>query len=70
MKNVASSVSGRVLVVTTAVGGEVKPGDELFKIESMKMEIPVEAEEAGRIIQVLVREGDEIQEGQTLAILG
>lgn len=69
MKKVLSPVSGRVVAVTAAVGGEVRPADELFKVESMKMEIPVEAEDPGRIAKVLVKEGDEVEEGQALAVL-
>jgi len=69
MKKVVSSVSGRVISIGASIGGQVQPGDELFKVESMKMEIPIEAEESGGVVQILVKEGDEVQEGQEMAIL-
>jgi acetyl-CoA carboxylase biotin carboxyl carrier protein len=50
-------------------GARIQTGDEAFKVESMKMEIPVESEAAGRIAQILVAVGDEVEEGQDLAVL-
>ena len=38
-------------------------------LESMKMEIPVEAEEAGVIEKIAVNEGDTVSEGDTLATI-
>jgi urea carboxylase len=37
-------------------------------LESMKMEIPVLAPEAGRVIELLVAEGGPVREGQDLAV--
>jgi len=68
-KKILSTVSGRVTAVNVAAGDAVSVGDEAFRVESMKMEIPVESEESGRVEQVLVAEGDEVEEGQELAIL-
>ena len=38
-------------------------------LESMKMEIPVLAPEAGTVKEILVREEDAVQEGQVVALL-
>ena len=70
MKTVCATVSGRVVQCTASEGDQVQAGDEVVKIESMKMEIPVEAETSGRITKWLVQEGDEVQEGQALVELG
>jgi len=35
----------------------------------MKMEIPVETEKAGKLMQLLVSEGDPVDEGQAVAVL-
>jgi len=43
--------------------------DTILIVESMKMEIPVNAPVAGRLSEVLVKEGDEVTEGQDLAVL-
>ena len=42
----------------------------LLVLESMKMEIPVEAPRAGRVAEVRVSEGDAVEEGDVLAVLG
>ena len=44
-------------------------GDAVLIVESMKMEIPVEAEGSGKVAKFLVAEGDEITEGQPLVEL-
>ena len=43
--------------------------DPIVVLESMKMEIPVGAPVAGKVKQILVAEGDPVQEGQDVAIL-
>lgn len=70
MKTVCATVSGRVIQCTAQEGAQVQSGDEVAKVESMKMEIPVEAETGGVIARWLVQEGDEVQEGQALVELG
>ena len=54
---------------------EVKPGDEVAEeqslviLESMKMEMPVEAPQAGRVLEVKVSEGQAVEEGDVLVTL-
>jgi acetyl-CoA carboxylase biotin carboxyl carrier protein len=67
---VKSTITGSVREVLVEVGQEVQEGDELLVIESMKMEIPVEAPCAGRIVQVLVQPGLVVGEGDPLAEVG
>ncbi|MGE8690764.1 MAG: acetyl-CoA carboxylase biotin carboxyl carrier protein subunit [Achromobacter sp.] len=69
MKKIVSSVAGRVVACCVEEGAQVATGDEAFKVESMKMEIPVESEASGRVARVLVAVGDEVEEGQELALL-
>jgi acetyl-CoA carboxylase biotin carboxyl carrier protein len=69
MKKIVSNVAGRVVACCVEEGAQVGPGDEAFKVESMKMEIPVESEASGRIARILVAVGDEVEEGQELAVL-
>ncbi|MEV0373373.1 biotin/lipoyl-binding carrier protein [Streptomyces sp. NPDC050636] len=61
------AVVGQVLV---AAGDTVPVGEPLFILESMKMEIPVLAENGGRILRVPVAPGDTVQEGDLLAEIG
>ena len=66
MKKVVSEVSGSVWKVEVAVGQAVQAGDTLLIVESMKMEIPVEAPSGGTVTEVLVAEGDAVADGQWL----
>jgi acetyl-CoA carboxylase biotin carboxyl carrier protein len=38
-------------------------------LESMKMEMPVEAEDAGAVKEILCEEGQAVNEGDTLVVL-
>ena len=70
MKEILSSISGRVIARQVKVGDDIAVGDELLTVESMKMEIPLESEESGKLIELLVQVDDEIEEGQRIAVLG
>ncbi len=56
--------------VVAAVGDQITAGDTVVILESMKMEIPVVAEEGGTVLSVDVGEGDVVQEGDLIAVLG
>jgi biotin carboxyl carrier protein len=64
-----SEVSGSVWKIEVTAGQSVEEGDVLVLIESMKMEIPVVAEAAGKVASILVAESDAIVEGQAVVIL-
>ena len=66
---VEAEIAGNVWKVERAVGDRVEQDDVLIIIESMKMEIPVEAPCPGRISELRVEEGDSVEEGAVLAIL-
>lgn len=68
-KNVNSPVVGTAWKILVAVGDTVAEGDDVMILESMKMEIPVEAEAAGVIASLEVAEGDTVAEGQLLATI-
>lgn len=67
MHKVRSEITGSVWKVEVAVGQSVSEGDTLVIVESMKMEIPVEAEAAGTVRKLLVAVGEQIAEGQAVA---
>jgi acetyl-CoA carboxylase biotin carboxyl carrier protein len=52
------------------VGQAVKPGDTLCIIEAMKLLNEIEAEVAGEIRQVLVENGQPVEYGQPLFVIG
>lgn len=66
---VASDINARVFTIEVALGALVSAGDTLMVLESMKMEIPVEAPRAGTVSRIAVAQEDEIVEGQVLAVL-
>jgi acetyl-CoA carboxylase biotin carboxyl carrier protein len=66
---VKSEISGRVWKLETQVGDRVAADDAILILESMKMEIPVSAPVAGRVLEIRVAEKDLVEEGQVVAVL-
>jgi acetyl-CoA carboxylase biotin carboxyl carrier protein len=66
---ITAPTSGSIVSVLTAQGDRVSEGQELLIIESMKMEIPVEATVAGVIVQLMVSEKSPIDIGDVLVTL-
>ncbi len=66
---IESQVAGTVWKLECQPGQRVASGDTLLIIESMKMEIPVDAPAAGLLHELLVAEGETVSEGQVLAIV-
>ena len=55
--------------ISTKPGDAVAAGDPVIVLESMKMEIPVEAPRAGKVREIKVAEGQTVQEGDTVAVI-
>jgi acetyl-CoA carboxylase biotin carboxyl carrier protein len=51
------------------LGSEVKPGDVLCIIEAMKMMNQIESDKAGRVVSILVKNGDPVEFGQPLFVI-
>ena len=64
-----SEVTGSVWKIVAQPGQALEPGDTIMIIESMKMEIPVIAEDGGTVKELLVAEGESIAEGAVVARL-
>ena len=69
MADVCSEVSGSVWKIECEVGQSVSEGDTLVIVESMKMEFAITAPRAGRVWNVLVKEGGAVQAGQDVVVL-
>jgi len=65
--DVIAPVAGLVASVAVQVGDTVEEGDTVVILESMKMEIPVTADDTGTIARILVQEGQEVELGAVLA---
>ena len=70
MAEVISEMVANVWKVVVAAGDAVVAGDPLVILESMKMEIPVEAPEGGTVTEIRVQEGGVVQEGDVIAVIG
>ncbi len=69
MAQVAAHITGTVTRIEKRPGDPVSPGDALVILESMKMEMPVEATAAGRVKEIRCREGQAVNEGDVLVVL-
>ncbi|MBV2362695.1 biotin/lipoyl-binding carrier protein [Streptomonospora nanhaiensis] len=69
MAEIRAEMVANVFKVNAAEGDRVDEGDTLFVLESMKMEVPVQVEDPGRVISIQVDEGDVVQEGDLLAVV-
>ena len=63
---VEASMLASVWKVAVEVGQHVSAGDPLVVLESMKMETTVHAPDAGRVVRVMVRPGQDVAPGQAL----
>jgi len=67
--DVVADLAANVWKIVVAPGDHVSAGSTLIILESMKMEIPVEAPIGGTIVSVACKEGDLVKEGQLLLCL-
>ena len=67
---IKAHITGTIWKIKAAAGDSVDEGDVLIIIESMKMEIPVEAPAGGTVTEIRVAEGDRIDEGAIVVVLG
>jgi biotin carboxyl carrier protein len=66
---VEAQITGNVWKIEKTVGDAVRAEEVILILESMKMEIPVEAPVSGRLAELRVREGENVEEGAVLAVI-
>ncbi|WP_338754147.1 acetyl-CoA carboxylase biotin carboxyl carrier protein subunit [Bacillus sp. FJAT-52991] len=66
MTTIQASMAGNVWKILVSEGDEVKAGQDVVILESMKMEIPIAAEEDGKVQKVHIQEGDFVNEADGL----
>lgn len=69
MADVAAHITGTVWKIEVKVGQKVNAGDTLVILESMKMEMPVEATEGGTVKEIRCKESQAVNEGDVLVVL-
>jgi len=67
-QTIRSEITGTVWTIVVQAGDVLEADDTIMILESMKMEIPVVAPEAGRVVELLVAEGAPVREGQQVAV--
>jgi pyruvate carboxylase len=67
--HIAAAMPGMVVNVAIAVGEKVEKGQSVMVLEAMKMESTIYAQKAGKIKEILVKPGSEIETGELLAIV-
>ncbi|SCE74426.1 Biotin-requiring enzyme [Micromonospora carbonacea] len=67
---IRAEMVANVWKVVASAGDTVSEGDTLVILESMKMEIPVVAESDGVVERLAVNEGDVVQDGDLIAVIG
>jgi acetyl-CoA carboxylase biotin carboxyl carrier protein len=67
-ETIRSEITGTVWKIVVELDTALEADDTIMILESMKMEIPVIAPEAGRVITLLVAEGEQVREGQEIAV--
>jgi len=67
--DIASDVTGTVWKIVKQAGDAVAEGEAIVILESMKMEIPIEAPAAGRVAELRVAEGDPVSEGDVVCVV-
>ena len=67
---VVSPLPGSVVKVAVAVGADVKKGDVLLTLESMKMENNILAEKDGKVTAIMVSAGQSVMQDDVLVTLG
>lgn len=67
--NIKSTMAGVVFHIDVKIGEEIEKGQPVVILESMKMEIPVESTVNGTVREILVQEGDFVNEGDVLVVI-
>jgi acetyl-CoA carboxylase biotin carboxyl carrier protein len=70
MERLAAHITGTVIRIEKRVGDPVSPGDVVIVLESMKMEMPVEAQAGGNVKEIRCQEGQPVSEGDVLVVIG
>jgi acetyl-CoA carboxylase biotin carboxyl carrier protein len=68
--DITAHITGTVWKIEKQVGDSVAEGEAVVILESMKMEMPVESPVAGKVLEVRCAEGQAVEEGAVLAVVG
>ena len=67
--DVTAPMSGTIYKIHVTVGDQVNYEDELIILEALKMENPIYAPVDGKVTEIKVSEGTEVESNQVLMVL-
>lgn len=67
--DICAHITGTVWKIEVKEGQQVNEGDIVLILESMKMEMPLEAPASGAVTAIRVKEGEPVQEGAVVMVL-
>ena len=70
MPELLAPIAGNVWKILTAVGDKVELDDELVILEALKMETPIYCDDSGTVTEIKIKEGDAVNEGDVLLVIG
>ncbi|TLY11966.1 MAG: acetyl-CoA carboxylase biotin carboxyl carrier protein subunit [Thaumarchaeota archaeon] len=68
-RNLTSQIPGRVVNIAAKAGAEVKKGDVILVLESMKMQVAVKAHKDGNLKEIKVKQGASVARYDVLAVI-
>ena len=69
MAEVIAPMGGKILKVLVNVGDQVEEDQEVVVLEAMKMEMPIMAEESGKVAEIKVQPGETVEAYSVLVVL-
>jgi len=70
VEEIKAPIPGKILSIKCKVNDSVKAGQVLLILEAMKMENEICSDSSGVVKEIKVKEGDFVQSGVTLAVIG
>ncbi|HEY5673343.1 MAG TPA: acetyl-CoA carboxylase biotin carboxyl carrier protein subunit [Malonomonas sp.] len=70
MPDLLAPIAGNVWKILVAVGDKVELDDELVILEALKMETPIYCDDSGTVTAIKVKEGDAVNDGDVLLVIG
>ena len=68
-RNLTSQIPGRVVNISAKAGADVKKGDVIVVLESMKMQVAVKAHKDGNLKEIKVKQGASVARNDVLAVI-
>ena len=69
MKQVTSMMAGIIVEMLVKKGDSISDGMEIGILESMKMQLPIQSNASGKVVEVKANNGDFVNEGDPLLVL-